>query len=156
MYDTEWEREAGGKRDTIKVWEIPGVHVCGILHHFDMRVDLNVPLAKITDFYNITVFITSISAWLGVQSWSKPHFARCWTNMWPWESCLIALMALILSCRAMHWLTPPVPDPRGSCLSVMQMWHTYEICYRLQVKPKLSCRMQRRQLCLCVWEHLQQ
>lgn len=27
--------------------------------------DLNVPLAKIIDFYNITIFITSISVWLG-------------------------------------------------------------------------------------------
>lgn len=40
----------------------------------------------------------------------------------------------------------PFPDPRGSCLLVMQMWHTYRICYRLQVKHRLSSCM--TDLCL--------
>lgn len=31
---------------------------------------------------------------------------------------------------------PSVPGPRGSCLSVTQMWHIREIPYRLQVKHK--------------------
>lgn len=40
----------------------------------------------------------------------------------------------------------PFPDPRGSCLFVMQMWHTYKICHGLQVKHRLSSCM--TDLCL--------
>lgn len=50
-----------------------------------------------------------------------------------------------------QWLDYPlVSDPGGSCLSVMRMWHTYQICYRLQVKCKLSYRMaEKRSVSLC-------
>lgn len=99
------------ERDKIKAQEISGVQTYGVWCHFQMMGDLNVPLAKIIDFYNITIFISSISVWLGAQTWSKPRFTRCWTNTWLQHPWLIALMSLIPSWGAMHLLTPHFQTP---------------------------------------------
>lgn len=45
------------RRDTIKAQVKVGVQPCGFLSHFHTRGDLNVPLAKLPDFYSIAIFL---------------------------------------------------------------------------------------------------